>query len=76
MVFSWNTPFPGRAGIGIKKQLPTAVKIMVDQSRVVTAYGCWGVIEGGKQVRANIPYFGGIRIKAAHHVLDMLRVEF
>ena len=43
-----------------KKQLPAAVKVMVDQSRVVAAYGCGGVIEGGEQVRADISYFCGI----------------
>ena len=55
-----------------KKQLPAAVKVMVDQSRVVAAYGCGGVIEGGEQVRTDILYFSGIKIKAAHHILDML----
>ena len=43
-----------------KKQLPAAVKVMVDQGCVVAAYGCGGVIEGGEQVRADISYFCGI----------------
>ncbi len=43
-----------------KKQLPAAVKVMVDQGRVVAAYGCGGVIEGDEQVRTDIAYLGGI----------------
>ena len=60
----------------MKKQLPTAVKVVVDQSCVVTADSGRGIIQGGKQIRPDVSDFGGVRFQTAHHIADMARIEF
>ena len=60
----------------MKKQLSTAVQVMVDQSCVITVYRCRGVIEGGQQVSPDVSDFRCVLFQAVYDIPDMLPVDF
>ena len=61
--------------LSIKKQLPAAVEVVIDQGSKVTAYGGRRIVKRGQEVCADIPNLCRVLPQAAYHILDMFRVQ-
>ena len=59
----------------MKKQLPTAVHIVIDKCGVVTVDGSRRIVEGGQQVGADVPHLRRILMQAVDHILNVAGVQ-
>ena len=60
-----------RPYLSMKKQLPAAVEVVIDQGSKVTAYGGGRIVKRGQEVSADIPNLCRVLPQAAYHILDI-----